>query len=60
MQFVQSFEIQIGPIRDVDYTRFRDKVIKNIDIVNVSIGDPYESRDVASQIKEGVQFYSTL
>jgi hypothetical protein len=34
-------------------------MIKNIDIVNFSIGDPNECRDIPSQIKKGMQLYST-
>lgn len=60
MQLVQSFEIQIGTIHEVDGAWFRNENIKNIDVMNFPIGDPDECRDVPSQIKKGMKFYSAL
>ena len=60
MELVEPIKIHIGSVHDIDCTRFRNKVIKNVDIMNFAVCDPYESWDVTPQIQEGMQLYGTL
>jgi len=57
MELVQPLKIQICPIHDIDCTRFWNEMIKDVDVMNLAVRDPYESWDVAPQIQKGVQLY---
>ena len=51
MHLVQSLKIQIGTIHDINCTWFRNKMVKNIDVVNFTVSDPNESWDIAAQVQ---------
>ena len=51
MYSVQVQKIQIGTIHDINGARFWNQMIKNIDIVNLTVSDPNESWDIATQIQ---------
>lgn len=52
---MQTPKIHVSPIHHVERARFDRQLIQNPDIVGFPVGDPYETRDIASQIDERVQ-----
>ena len=57
MKIMQTFEVKVGSIHDIEGSGFWDKQIKDIDVVEFAVGNVNESRDIAAQIKEGVDFH---
>ena len=48
MNVIQPVKIGVSAIHDVERTWFNDEYIKDIDIMNHSIGDSNKRRDIAS------------
>jgi len=40
IHLVKPLKVPIGTIYDIDCTRFRNKMMENIDIVNFTVSDP--------------------
>ena len=57
METVQTTEVKVGAIHDIEGTGFRDKHVQNIDVVEFAVGDVNERRDIAAQVEEGMEFY---
>ena len=56
MHLVETLKIQVGSIHDVNCTGFENQMIEHIDVVNLSIGDPDESWNIATKIQQRVKF----
>ena len=53
---VKSFEIQVSSIHDVEGTRFGNQNVKDIDVMELSMGDFDERGDVPTKVHEGMHF----
>ena len=53
---VESGEIDITPIHDVETASLENDLIEDIDIVELAVRDMNESRDVAPQTEERMEF----
>ena len=54
MQGIESFEVQIPAIHDVDRSGFYHQNVEDFDVVQLAVGDMDEARDVAAQIEQRV------
>ena len=57
MKRVQALEVKIGAIHYIEGSGFRDKHVQDIDVVEFAVGKVNESRDIALQIKESMDFH---
>lgn len=57
MKVMQAREVKVGSIHNIEGSGFWDKLVKDIDIMEFAVGDVNESRDIAAQVKECVEFY---
>ena len=57
---IQTCEIEITPIKDVDAPRFEDNLIEKVNIVNGSIANADEYRDGATKVDLSVEFDRSL
>ena len=53
---VESFEVQVTAVHDIEGARLWNQAVKNIDVMERSIGDFDERGDVATEIHESVHF----
>ena len=53
---VESFEVEIASVHNVESARFRYKLVEDVDVVNFAIADMDEGRDIATQVHQCVQF----
>ena len=53
---METFEVQVASIHDVEGPRFRHQLIEYIDVVKLAVADMDERRDVPAQIQKRVQF----
>ena len=53
---IQTLEVEIPPIHDVEGAGLRKNFVQDIDVVHLAIADPYERGDVAPKIEECVEF----
>ena len=60
MYLVKTQKIDVGTIKDVEGTGFEEHLVKDVDVMHKSIGNPSGSRDVASKVEECVQFNAGL
>jgi hypothetical protein len=57
---IQSFEVEVTAIHDVEGARLRSKLIQHIDIVNAGRSNANKRGNLATQIEQRVQFQSVL
>jgi hypothetical protein len=57
---IQSFEVEVTAIHDVEGTRLRSELIQHIDIVNARRSNANKRGNLAPQIEQRVQFQSVL
>lgn len=57
---IQSGEVEVATIEDVERTGFEWKEIQGVDIVNLASGHMHPARDVATQVEERVSFHRSL
>ncbi len=55
MQPVQTLEIDIAPIHDIERARFGQQSIEDIDFVHLAVADMNKRRNIAAQIEQRVQ-----
>ena len=55
---VEPFEVQVTAIHDVEGTRLGNKDVKDIDVMELSIGDFDERGDAPTKVHEGMHFDS--
>ena len=55
MEVVKAFEVEVGPIHDVERAGVRDEHVQNVDVMQFAVGDVDEGGDVAAQVEERVQ-----
>ena len=55
MQAVETGEVEIGAIHDVEGAGFGQEQVHDVDVVELAVGYVEESRDLAAQIKQGVK-----
>ena len=60
MQGVETLEIQVTSIHDVERTGLERNHVHDIDIVNRAIGNMDERWDISAQIQQSMHFYSGL
>ena len=53
---VEPFEVQVTAVHDVEGSRFWNQDVKDIDVMERSIGDFDKRGDVAAEVHEGVHF----
>ena len=53
---VESFKVQVTAIHDIERSRFRNQDVKDIDVMEHSLGNLDERGDVAAKIQESVHF----
>ena len=56
MHFVKAREVEIAAIHDVNRAWLQQKLVEDIDVVNLAIGDNDRSRNVSAQIQKRVEF----
>ena len=57
MKIMQTLKVEIGSIHNIEGSGFWNKQVKDIDIMEFTIGNMNESRDIATQIKQGMKFH---
>ena len=57
VQPIQTSEIDVPAIHHINCARFRHDHIKRVHIVQLSVGNVDEARDVAAQIQQGVHLH---
>ena len=57
MKIMQALKVKVGAIHNIEGSGFWNKQVKDVDIMKFAIGNVNESRDIATQVKEGVEFY---
>lgn len=60
MQQVESFEMNVAAIHDVESAGFGNQQIEHVDVVDPPVGDMDEGRDGAAQVEQGVHFDRAL
>jgi len=53
---IETIEVDIATVHDVESTRFENQDIQDVDVVNLSLRNPYKRWDVAAQIEKCVKF----
>ena len=53
-------EVDVSTIEHVERAGFQNEVVEGVDIVNFSVGDMDEARDVSTQVDERVEFHRRL
>ena len=56
MQDEEPFEVHVAPVHDVEGAWLRQQDIEDVDVVQLAVGDMDESRDIAPQIQQGMEF----
>lgn len=56
IEAVETHEVEIGAIHDVEGSRFRHQDVERLDVAEPSVGDMDEGGDIALQMKECVEF----
>jgi hypothetical protein len=60
MQFVERREIEVTAIHHIERAGFEDKLIQNVDFVNLAMCNDHNSWDAAAQVEQGVQFHRSF
>ena len=60
MQSVQSGEVQITPVHQVERTDFHGQHVQHTDLVGLAVADMDEGRNAAPQIQQGMQLDGRL
>lgn len=60
MNDVESFEVQISSIHNIEGTWFDNEQVQDIDVVYSSFGNVDELRDIAAQVQQGMQLDCSL
>lgn len=60
MQGLQSFEVEIATVHDVEGARFGNQQIEDVDVVELPVADVNETRDGAPEIEQGMGLYRGL
>jgi len=60
VQPVQALEIEIAPVHDVEGARLGQQLVQDVHVVEFSVGDVDEARDVAAQVDQRVQLDGRL
>ena len=55
-QAVETGEVDIAAVHDVEGAGFRDQLVEHPDVVPAAVADMNEARDIAPQIQQGMQF----
>lgn len=55
---IESSEVEIGAVHEVNGTRFPDQLIEYVDFVDLSAGDNHHRGNTATQIEQSVKFDS--
>ena len=53
---VESLEIEVAPVQDVEGSRVEGQIVEGVDVVQFSLGNVDETRNVAAEIDQGVEF----
>ena len=57
METIKASEVKVGTVHNIKGPGFGDKAVKDIDIVQFAVGNVNESRNIATQVKQGMEFY---
>ena len=57
MKTMQAVKIKVGAIHNIEGSGLWNKQVKDIDIMEFAIGNANESRDITTQVKQGMEFY---
>ncbi len=57
VEAIQASEVEVGSIHNIKGPGFGNKLVKEIDIMEFTVGNVNESGDIATQVKEGMEFY---
>jgi len=60
LKHIQTSEIDVSSIHDIERARFEDQEVEGIDIVHFSAGNVDKTRNVAAEIDQRVQFDGAL
>ena len=60
MHLVKSVEVKISAIHHTYRAGFDNQFIQDIDVMDLGVGDRDKRGNAASQIKEGMQFYTAF
>lgn len=53
---VEPGVIRVASVHDIERTGLRNEIVKNIDIVDLAVGDEGKCRNTSSQIEQGMEF----
>jgi len=56
MDLVESCEVEVSTIHDVEGTGIGKQVIEDVDVMDLAVGDEGECRNTSSQIEQSVEF----
>ena len=57
METMQTSEVKVGSIHNIEGSRFGDNPVQNINIVQFTVRNVNENRDIATQVEKGMEFY---
>ena len=60
MQCEQPFEVEVGPVHDVNRRRFGNQPVERVDVVQLAVGNMDEAGDAAAQIEKRVHLHGGL
>ena len=54
-QYMETLEVEIGPVHDMEGPGLREQEVKDVDIVQLAIGDVDKAGDGSAQVEQGMQ-----
>ena len=51
MKIMQALKVKVGSVHNIEGSGFGQKQVKDIDVMELAVGDVNERRDIATQIK---------
>ena len=56
----EALEVEVGAVHHVNRCGFGNQQIEHVDIVQLAVGNMYETRDIAAQIEQGMHLDRSL
>ena len=57
METIQTSEVKVGAVHDIEGSGFEDKQVHDIDIMQFALRNVNECGDIATQVEKGMEFY---
>lgn len=57
MKVMEAREVKVGSIHNIEGSGLWYKLVKDVDVMEFTVGNVNEGRDIATQVKECVEFY---